>query len=162
MLGWLLATFGTAAVGSVFPLVNIELYLIGVLSSVDGLSWWPLALAAAVGQVTGKSLLYFAGRGSITLSQRMSRRLRLNKHGRWSAWFQTFQQRTQQRPWWGTGVLAISAVPGFPPYSLMCVLSGAAGLPFSAFLAASLAGRSGHFLLVAAAPELITELPFLS
>ncbi|GAB2750376.1 membrane protein [Salinifilum aidingensis] len=159
MLGWLLTTAGTAALGSVFPLVNIELYLVGVLSTVDGVSWWPLALAAAVGQVAGKSLLYFAGRGSVTLGTRLSRRVQRRRRGRWSAWFDWFQQRTRQQPWWGTGVLMISAVPGLPPYSVMCLLSGAARLPLVAFLGASLLGRSGHFLLVAAAPEVFSELP---
>ncbi len=161
MLGWLLATAGTAALGSVFPLVNIEIYLIGVLSTVDGLSWWPLALAAAVGQVAGKILLYFAGRGSVTLGERLSRRMQRQRRGRWSRWFDRFQRRTQQQPWWGAGVLMISAVPGLPPYSVMCLLSGAARLPLVAFLAASLLGRSGHFLLVAAAPEVVSELPVL-
>ena len=54
MIGWLLATAGTALLGSVFPLANIELYLVGVLTTVDGLNWWALALAAAVGQMTDR------------------------------------------------------------------------------------------------------------
>lgn len=158
--GWLFATAGTAALGAVFPLVNIEIYLIGVLTGVDGLSWWGLALAAAVGQVLGKSLLYIAGRSGFTLGERLSRRMRRQRRGRWSAWFDTFQQRTRQRPLWGAGVLALSGVPGVPPYSLMCFVSGAARLPVTVFLIASLLGRSGHFLLVAAAPEVVTGLPF--
>ncbi|GAA4840610.1 VTT domain-containing protein [Saccharopolyspora rosea] len=160
MIGWLLATAGTAALGSVFPLVNIEIYLIGVLSTVDGLSWWPLALAAAVGQVAGKSLFYLAGKGGFRLGERLTKATEKQRRGRWAAWLETFHRRTEQRPWWGLGALFVSAIPGLPPYSLMCVLSGAAGLPVVGFLTASLAGRGLHFLIVAAAPELVRMLPW--
>ncbi|WP_190815269.1 VTT domain-containing protein [Saccharopolyspora pogona] len=159
MIGWLLATAGTAALGSVFPLVNIELYLLGVVSTVDGVSWWAFGLAAAVGQVAGKALFYLAGKGGFTLGERLRKRVEAKRRGRWSAWFEKFHQRTQERPWWGLGVLCLSAVPGIPPYSLMCFLSGAAGIPLIGFLVASLVGRSLHFLIVAGAPELLHWLP---
>ncbi|GAA4615637.1 VTT domain-containing protein [Saccharopolyspora hordei] len=155
MIGWLLATAGTAALGSFFPLVNIELYLIGAVSTVDGVSWWALALAAAAGQVAGKTLFYLAGRGGFALGERLLERVEAKRRGRWAAWLEKFHQRTVERPWWGLGALCLTAVPGIPPFSLMCVLSGAAGLPLLGFLAASLVGRAGHFLIVAGAPELV-------
>lgn len=158
MIGWLLTTAGTAALGAVFPLVNIELYLLGVVSTVDGVSWWAFALAAAVGQVAAKTLFYVAGRGGFALGERLTERLEKNRNGRWADWLDTFHRRTQEHPWWGMGVLAISAVPGLPPYSLMCLLSGAAGLPLLGFLASSLAGRVGHFLIVAGAPGVLSWL----
>ncbi|MFC7340106.1 VTT domain-containing protein [Saccharopolyspora griseoalba] len=158
MIGWLLATAGTAALGALFPLVNIELYLLGVVSTVDGVSWWGLALAAAIGQVAGKTLFYFAGRGGFALGERLTRRVQRERNGRWAAWLDGFHRRTQEHPWWGMGVLAASAVPGLPPYSLMCLLSGAAGLPLLGFLAASLLGRVGHFLIVAGAPGVLSWL----
>ncbi|MGP4017127.1 VTT domain-containing protein [Saccharopolyspora sp. 5N708] len=159
MIGWLLATAGTAALGSFFPLVNIELYLLGVVSTVDGANWWALGLAAALGQVAGKTLFYFAGRGGFALGDRLRKRFEAKRSGRWAAWFEKFHQRTQQRPWWGLGVLCLTAVPGIPPYSLMCFLSGAAGIPLLGFLAASIVGRGLHFLIVAGAPELLHWLP---
>ncbi|GAA0536656.1 VTT domain-containing protein [Saccharopolyspora thermophila] len=159
MIGWLLATAGTAALGSVFPLVNIELYLLGAVSTVDGVSWWAFGLAAAVGQVAGKTLFYLAGKGGFALGERLRRRLEAGRRGRWANWLEKFHQRTEERPWWGLGVLSVSAVPGIPPYSLMCFLSGAAGLPLLGFLAASLLGRSLHFLIVAGAPGVLHGLP---
>lgn len=159
MLGWLLTTAGTAALGSVFPLVNIEIYLLTTASTVDQVSWWALGLAAAVGQVAGKTLFYFAGRGGFALSERLHSRLERGRRGRWTTWLDRFHERTRQRPWWGLGVLCVSAVPGIPPYSVMSFLSGAAGLPLSGFVAASLIGRSGHFLIVAGAPGLVQQLP---
>ncbi|MEV0703412.1 VTT domain-containing protein [Saccharopolyspora sp. NPDC050389] len=159
MIGWLLATAGTAALGSVFPLVNIELYLLGVVSTVDGVSWWAFGLAAAVGQVAGKTLFYLAGKGSFALGERLRKRVETKRRGRWAGWIEKFHRRTEERPWWGLGVLCLSAVPGIPPYSLMCFLSGAAGIPLVGFLLASLVGRSLHFLIVAGAPELLHWLP---
>ncbi|MFR9728250.1 hypothetical protein ACL03H_03410 [Saccharopolyspora sp. MS10] len=160
MIGWLLATAGTALLGSVFPLANIELYLVGVLSAVDGLSWWALALAAAVGQLTGKTLFYLAGRGGFSLGSRLGRMTEAKRGGRWAAWLEKFHERTSSHPRWGLGVLFISAVLSFPPFTVLCFLSGAAGLPLLGFLGVGLAGRAIHFLIIAAAPELIHQLPF--
>jgi len=160
--GWLLATAGTAALGSVFPLVNIELYLIGVLSTTHGLSWWQLGLAAAVGQMSGKSLLYFAGQGSFALGTRLTRRMSGRPGSRWAGWLERFHDRVQQRPWWGLGVLLVSGVTSLPPFSLLCFAFGAAGVPAVGFFAVSLLGRAVHFLLVAGMPELLGRLPFLA
>ena len=160
MIGWLLATAGTAALGSVFPLVNIELYLITVVSTTDTAVWWVLGLAAAVGQVAGKTLFYLAGKGSFTLGERLGRMTQAKRGSRWAEWLRRFHQRVEERPWWGVAVLFASAIPGVPPFTLMSFVAGAAGIRFVAFLLASLAGRGLHFLLVAGAPELIQHLPF--
>ncbi|GAB3289808.1 VTT domain-containing protein [Parasphingorhabdus pacifica] len=159
MMGWLWATFGTAALGSVFPLVNIEIYLLGVLSTVDGLTWWPLALAAAVGQMTGKTLFYLAGKGSFTLGRRITRMTESKSGGRWAAWLEKFHARTAERPWWGLSALFVSAVLSFPPFTALCFLAGAAGVPTAGFLAVSVPGRILHFLLIAAIPGLAHYLP---
>lgn len=162
MIGWLLATMGTAALGSVFPLVNIELYLLGVISTVNGVVWWPLALAATVGQLAGKTLFFFAGRGSVTLSKRFSRLTEAKQGSRWAAWLEKFHHRSEQQPWWGLGMLLIGSITGIPPFTLMCFVSGAAGLPLLGFLGISLVGRSVHFLLIAGAPGLLHYLPSAS
>lgn len=162
MIGWLLATAGTAALGSVFPVVNIELYLLGVLSTVHGLVWWPMALAATAGQLTGKTVFFFAGRGSFTLSNRLGKLTQAKEGSRWSKWLETFHQRTEEKPWWGLGMLLIGAITGIPPFTVMCFLSGAAGIPILGFLGISLAGRAVHFLLVAGAPQLLQYLPAAS
>ncbi|GAA2350512.1 hypothetical protein GCM10009854_30390 [Saccharopolyspora halophila] len=156
MIGWLLATAGTAALGAVFPLVNIELYLLTAVSTTTGVSWWAFAIAAAVGQVAAKTVFYFAGRGGFALGERLSKRLEEKRGGRWAGWLDAFHRRTREHPWWGMGVLAVSAVPGLPPYSLMCLLSGAAGLPVLGFLGSSLLGRTGRFLIIAGAPGLLS------
>ncbi|MBK0868069.1 MAG: VTT domain-containing protein [Saccharopolyspora sp.] len=160
MIGWLLATAGTALLGSVFPLANIELYLVGVLSTVEGLNWWALGLAAAVGQMLGKTLFFLAGRGGFSLGRRLGRMTEAREGGRWAALLEKFHSRTEQHPWWGLGVLFVSAVLSFPPFTVLCFLSGAAGLPLLGFLAVSLTGRAIHFLIVAGAPEVVHQLPF--
>src|SRR5690606_18535259 len=158
VLGWLLATMGTAALGSVFPLVNIELYLLGVVSSVNSVSWWALAVAAAFGQLIGKTLFFFAGRGSFRLGERLMRKTDTS-NSRWTEWLHSFHRRTEERPLWGTLVLFATSIPGIPPFTLMCFLSGAAGLPLLTFWIACLAGRTLHFFLITGAPELLSLLP---
>ncbi len=159
MSWWLLSTLGAAALGSVFPLVNIELYLVGVVTAVPEVSWWALALAATVGQVAGKTLFYLAGRGSFTLGSRLGRTVRTERGSRWSAWVHRFHRRCEQRPLWGLATLLLGAITGIPPYTVMSFVSGAAGIGWTGFLVTSLAGRSVHFLLVAGAPELVRQLP---
>ena len=161
MIGWLLATAGTAALGSVFPVVNIELYLIGVLSTNGGLPWWALAVAAALGQLVGKTLLYFAGQGSFVFGERLTRMTRVKRVGRWATWMENFHHRVQDRPRWSLVVLFTSSVVGLPPYTVMCFASGAAGVPATGFLGISVLGRIAHFLIVAAVPEVIRVLPAL-
>lgn len=153
MTGWFLATLGTAALGSVVPVVNIELYLVGVLTTVGGLSWWGLALAATVGQLAGKTLFYLAGKGSLTLGSRLGRMVEGRRGGRWASWMQRFHRRCEQRPGWGLATLLLGAITGIPPFTLMCFVSGAAGLGWAGFLLVGFTGRLAHFLLVAGAPE---------
>ncbi|MDR7300134.1 VTT domain-containing protein [Haloactinomyces albus] len=159
MTSWLMATVGTAALGSVFPVINIELYLLGVVSTVDGVSWWALALAATVGQLAGKMLFFLAGRGSITLGRRLGNRARAERDGRWTLWLEKFHGKARERPWWGLSVLFLGAVVGLPPFTLMCLVSGATGMAWISFLGVSFAGRSLRFLLIAGAPELLQHLP---
>ena len=161
MIGWLLATVGTAALGSVLPVVNIELYLVGVVSTVDSVPWWALALAATVGQIGAKSVFFFAGQGSFTLGSRLGRRAQAPAGSRVAAWMERIHTATERRPWWGLGVLLAGAITGLPPFTLMCFVSGAAGLRFVSWFAVSLVGRTLHFLLVAGAPELIRHVPLL-
>lgn len=162
MIGWLLATMGTAAVGSVLPFVNIEVYLLGVLSTVPGLVWWPMALAATVGQMAGKTLFFLAGQGSFTLTSRLRRLTEAKRGSRWARWLDTFHQRCQEQPWWGLTMLFIGAIAGIPPFTVMCFISGAAGIRLIGFLTISMIGRAIHFLLVAGAPHLLHYLPSAS
>lgn len=161
MTGWLLATMGTALLGSILPVVNIELYLIGVLSVVHGLPWWGLALAATVGQLAGKTLFYLAGRGSVRLGERLGRMTRTNKNNRTARWLEQFRRKAEQRPLWGLAVLFLGAVTGIPPFTMMAFVSGAAGMRLLSFLAVSFVGRAAHFLAVAGAPELVRQLPVI-
>lgn len=161
MIGWLLATMGTALLGSVLPVVNIELYLIGVLSVVDGLPWWALALAATVGQVAGKTLFFLAGKGGVRLSERLGRMTRIRKDNRTAQWLERLRGKAEQRPAWGLVVLLLGAVTGIPPFTVMTFVSGAAGMRLLSFLAVSIVGRAAHFLAVAGAPELVRQLPLI-
>lgn len=161
MIGWLLATLGTAALGSVFPLINIELYLLGVVATMQAPAWWALALAATVGQLAGKMLFYFAGRGSVTLGARLRRLIRSDRVGRWTGHVEELRDRCHKRPGWGLGVLFVGAITGIPPFTLMCFVSGAAGFALSSFLLVGFVGRTVHFLLVAGAPEALRQVPVL-
>jgi membrane protein YqaA with SNARE-associated domain len=159
IVGWLLATAGTALLGSIVPVVNIEVYLLGVLSVFHGLPWWALALAATVGQLAGKTLFFLAGSGGVRLGERLTRMTKAKQGGKITEWLERFQRMVEQRPWWGRVVLFVGAIVDVPPFTLMSFVSGAAGLPLIGYLGVSFAGRALHFLLIAGAPELFRQLP---
>ena len=62
-----LTTFAVCAISGPLPVVHSELYLIGA-AAVSPKSWvWALITAAVLGQLVGKSFLYFVGRGAIRI-----------------------------------------------------------------------------------------------
>nr|MBA3990545.1 hypothetical protein [Propionibacteriales bacterium] len=54
VLKLLLATFGVGVVSSVFPLVNMEVYVGGVAATMDDFNIWLVALVGGIGQSVGK------------------------------------------------------------------------------------------------------------
>ncbi len=147
----LLTTLAVCFVSAFIPLVNAEVYLAAITATDQGVSVWPLALAAAVGQMLGKIVWYEAGRHSLRWSW-MRRRLDTPK---WQTRYATWQGRVTGRPFVSALVLLTSAFVGVPPFALMSVLAGQLRMPFWLFVVAGLIGRLGRFALVVAGISLI-------
>ncbi len=156
---WIGLTLGYSAVSALIPVLNIEVYLVGLVSQQPQLRWWLLGLVAAVGQVTGKTLFYFAGRGSLRLPDWLHRRSSHRGRGRWSRWLQRLHDRfhhtAQHRPLWTVVVLLCSASVGLPPFAATALIAGLAEVPLSVFLATGLIGRFVRFSAIAASPGLL-------
>lgn len=65
-----LAVLGVGVASGLMPLVNVEAYLLGLTLLAPAEAPWPLALPAAIGQVSGKLVYYYAARGSLRLQGR--------------------------------------------------------------------------------------------
>lgn len=152
---WIGLTFGYSVVSALVPVVNAELYLVGLMTRQPQLAWWLVGLAAAAGQMVGKLVYYYAGRGTLRLPARLRHRSERQSTGRWSRRLARFQQTCHNRPVWTVGVLLASASIGLPPYLAIALLAGVGRVPLPTFLVTGLVGRFARFGAIAASPALI-------
>lgn len=179
----LLATVGVGAVSALVPVVNLEAYLGGLALLGAHPSWWQVAAisaAAALGQMAGKTLFFLAGRGVLTLPDRLRRETadagqqtgaavavagsgsgeptatatatatlappsqRSRVRARLAAW----QSQLERRPWLAAGLLLVSASTGVPPFAVLSVTAGAAGVGLPTFLVTGFLGRWARFAVI--------------
>lgn len=151
---WIALTVGVCLISALVPVVNAEIYLVGLVTQQPQLPWWLVGLAAAVGQLAGKLVFYYAGRGSLRLPARLRRDS--ERRGRWSARLARLQQTCRDRPVWTAGVLVTAAVVGLPPFAATSFVAGVARVSLGTFLATGLLGRFVRFSAIAAAPGLLS------
>jgi membrane protein YqaA with SNARE-associated domain len=137
-----LTTFAVCALSGPLPVVHSELYLFSV-STISPARWAPgLILAAVLGQLVGKSLLYFIGQGAIRIR---------------SEWFQRMVARAQSKmesnPRTGGMILFTSAVLGLPPMYATTLAVGAARMNYLWFLTLTGLGRIVHYSIVVYVPQ---------
>ncbi|MGD8279185.1 MAG: hypothetical protein PVH00_14200 [Gemmatimonadota bacterium] len=140
-----LSAFFGCAVGSVIPLINTEVLVIGIAAATPTYLNWPLILMATVGTMVGKMVLYLAGRGAL--------KLRIRGRPKVDAFLDDIQRRQGL-----TGsVLFLSATVGLPPFYIVTVASGAARLAVSRFLVLGFTGRFLRYAVLVFGPHLIKE-----
>jgi membrane protein YqaA with SNARE-associated domain len=139
----LAGTFLFSLVGGVVPFLNVEAYLVSVSALAPGASVWPVALAAALGQMAAKSLLYLGGRGLLRLPT-----------GKTSARIEAATARLATAERRSLAIVTTSAVVGVPPFYAISVAAGVVRLRFAPFLALGLTGRLVRFAAVFVLPRL--------
>jgi len=137
--------FLLSAVSAVFPWVNTEILVL----SMSALTRTPFGLALVVlvgtaGQMAGKSVLYWAGRGAL--------HLRLRRMTRTA---ETWRERIKKYRWGPYTLLFTSATFAFPPFYVMTVAAGALRIPYAAFVVLCSAGCLVRFSLLAAVPRVV-------
>ena len=141
--------YGLAIVSAVLPWVNAEVLM---LSAVPMAGSTPqlgtLVVAVSLGQMTGKSAMYWLARhtGDTT------------RWPRWHRSLDTWRARLAGRPRSALIVTFISALVGFPPFFLVSLVAGIARVGFGWFLAVGTVGRLLHFAAVAVVPGLVRRL----
>lgn len=134
------ATFAVAFLSGFVPLVNLETYLLSVAALRPGSSLPPVVLAASLGQMSAKCLLFLAGRGALALPLRhRGRALQA------AAWL--------ERRGCGPALVFASAFSGIPPFYLVSVAAGLLRFPLAAFLLCGTAGRLLRFSAVFLLPR---------
>lgn len=137
------ATFVVSLVSGFVPLVNVELYLLGLAAAQPDGAWAPVVLAAALGQVAAKCVLYALGFGARRSSNERARAVaaaaaRLRAAGPASL-----------------AVVFSSALVGLPPFYVTSLAAGVMRLGLPAFVAFGLAGRLLRFAAVLLATRLV-------
>lgn len=139
-----LATFVYSFVAGVFPLLNIEAYLLAFSAYLSLEAMIPVVIAATAGQMVAKSLLYLSGLGLLRLPHRAARarieaiadRLRTYRRGTWT-------------------LVLLSSFFGLPPLYVVSIAAGTLRLHFGLFLAISTTGRLLRLSVVALVPQLV-------
>jgi membrane protein YqaA with SNARE-associated domain len=134
-------------VGAVVPVLNTELYLVGLAAIVDPHHVPGLAVMAAVGQMAGKILVYYAGQGVL--------RLPFGK-GRMQEW----EEKLRNHKAGVDGILFLSAFLGLPPHYAVSISAGALRWSLTRFLVVGVVGRTLRFIVVMALPALAKSLFF--
>lgn len=143
LAAWL-TTFAVCIAGSIVPLINTEIYLVSAVALSPVSYVVPLVIAASLGQMVGKVVMYYAGRGVLRLpSERVRTRM------------VAMQARIQARPRAGAVVLFTSATVGLPPLYVVAIACGAARMNLVSFFVIGTVGRLIHFAAVAAIPQLV-------
>ncbi|SHF35232.1 membrane protein YqaA, SNARE-associated domain [Streptoalloteichus hindustanus] len=158
MLVWVwlpLSTFGVAVLSALIPVISMEVYLVGVVLHAPELPWWLLGLVVAVGQIAGKLLYFYAGRGSLPLPRLLRRKAAVR--GRWAEHLDRFREQCQRRPAWSVVLLLVSATASLPPFAATSVVAGVANIAPTTFVVTGLVGRFARFGALAAAPALYLD-----
>jgi membrane protein YqaA with SNARE-associated domain len=143
-LGLYLVTYLVCFVSGLVPLVNTEAYLLSVSAISRPASALPLTLAAALGQMTAKTLIYCSGRGLLRLPT-----------GRYRARIDSTQARLDANRGHAGAFMFVSAFAGLPPFYLVSFVAGTLRLRAAYFVVAGLLGRFLRFGLLVLLPQLV-------
>ena len=151
MLFW--SVLGASIASALVPLINIEVYLVGLAAVRDSTGIWLLATIAGIGQMVGKVVWYYLGANALKWPW-IAKRVDTPK-GR--ATLEKWRARTNDRPVLGATLLFASAVSGFVTEARGNARSTgpcAASTPDGPTRAAAACG-TGHASIAASAASLI-------
>ena len=145
----LVSTFFYSAGAAVAAFMALEAYL-AVAAADQTYPSVVLAAVAAVGQVAGKLLWYWAGAGTTRLPWLRSKL----ESPRIEAAMTRWRGRTEGRPVYTGLVLLTSAFAGLPPFMVMSVVAGVLRVRMWLFVSTGLVGRFLRFWIVLEAADL--------
>jgi membrane protein YqaA with SNARE-associated domain len=133
-----LATFFVGLVSGLVPFVNAEAYLVSVSAFAPAATLGAVVVAATLGQMTAKCLLFLTGRGLVHLPIR-------RREASGLARVKGFLEGGAGR---AAALVFVSALCGIPPFYLVTLAAGALGFPLGRFCALGTLGRVLRFAAV--------------
>ncbi|MBP1597756.1 MAG: hypothetical protein H6Q05_3133 [Acidobacteria bacterium] len=135
--------FGLSIVSALVPWVNGEVIMLSLAAVASSpVEVAGLVLLTSAGQMVGKCVLYWAGRGVIPLRTTCI-------GGKAAAWRLKFDQ-SPSRP---VALVFVSSALGIPPFYLITLLAGTFRMPFGRFIGVGMCGRLVRFGLLACIPQ---------
>jgi membrane protein YqaA with SNARE-associated domain len=152
----LLGTFAYCLASAVLPFLPAEAWVGGLaVHGVGGAAIAPFALAAAAGQMLGKTALFLAARGAVDSAWLRRRTAAGHRPSvRWARWCDA----ARRHEWAAAGLCGLSAFAGLPPFLAVSVLLGTLRMRLLTFVLVGLAGRFARFGLILAAPAVVDAL----
>ena len=144
LAGIYVGTFLFCAMSGIVPLMNSELFMLYLGSIASHAQFPALIVLAALGQMSAKVVLYYAGRGVLKLPL-----------GRGQAKIEALRVRLSKSGHAVGGVTFISALTGLPSFYAISVIAGTLGWRLSRFLAWGTAGRILRFSVLLLLPGVV-------
>jgi len=140
-LGIYLASLIVGVLSALIPIINAELYLIGVVLLTGSVpAAIALGLLVGLGQMIVKVGLYEGAKRAGEAGRK--------RNAKWAAQLERARVRVDQ--WRSkTWLTFVSAVVGIPPFYIITLLAGALQVRFRTFLALGILGRSIRFVAIA-------------
>jgi len=153
----LLATFLYCAASAVIPVLPAELWMAGLVAKgVSSQTLPAYVVAAAVGQMLGKALIFLAARGTLR-SQWLQQKANRGRSSTYGGRFVPLLARAESSHRGQAVLCGVSAFVGLPPFLIVSVLLGSLKMPLSAFLIVGTLGRAGRFGLIVAVPSVAAQ-----
>lgn len=138
----LAASFGISVASALFPLINIEAYVIGISASgVGGATAVSLAIACGAGQSAGKVVWYAVTRRGIETGWAQKKLGNPKIRTSYERWV----ERMDGRPGYGGTIMFAAALLGIPPLLVMAAVAGALKMPMWLFVPTIFVGRTLRF-----------------
>ena len=136
-----LSCFGLTVVSAILPWVNAEVIVVSFAALAHSPAEVALVVVVATaGQMAGKCVVFWAG----------------HRGERWRGHDGRLSQRWRQlltaKPWRAVALVLLSSAVGVPPFFLVTLAAGAAGVNFRRFLVAGTVGRLVRFGAIALLP----------
>lgn len=139
----LVATFFFSIASALVPILNAEAF-VAVVAQKHPIVL--VSLVAAVGQMVGKTIWYYAGAHAEKLPW-LHRKMQKPK---FAASLEKWRTQTEGRHVYTGAILFASASSGFPPYAVIAALAGVLRVNYWLFLATGVVGRFIRFWFFAA------------
>jgi len=153
-MGEAFGLFGVSVASALVPLINLEVYLVGLAAVRDSTGIWFLAFVAGVGQMVGKVVWYYLGANALRWPW-IAKRIDTPKG---QAALEKWRTRVHERPVLGATLLFASAISGFPPFAIVAVLAGQLRMNLVIFVSVGTFGRTLRFAAFLGGAGWLTDL----